>query len=84
MRELLRFWGNNIIYANVSKFYEYCNKFVGKSLIKVFYFVDWGNISQKFFTIRMNEINYMNLSLNYVLKNIGNTSIKSKKIIFWI
>ena len=29
---------NGIIYANVTMFHEYCNKFDGKSLIKIFYF----------------------------------------------
>ena len=36
---------NDIIYANVSKLHGYCNKFDGKSLIKIFYFIDYGNIS---------------------------------------
>ena len=50
------------IYANVSKLHDYCNKFDGKSLINIFYFINCGNISQKFFNSRMNEVNYSNLS----------------------
>ena len=30
-----------IQYANVSKLHEYYNKFDRKSLIKIFYFIDW-------------------------------------------
>ena len=36
---------DDIIYANVSKLHEYCNKFVRKSLVKIFFFIDCGNIS---------------------------------------
>ena len=36
---------NDIVYATVSKLHEYCNKFDGKSLIKIFYFINCGNIS---------------------------------------
>ena len=36
---------SNIKYANVSKLHEYCNKFDGKPLIKIFYFIDYGNVS---------------------------------------
>ena len=36
---------NDIVYGKVSKLHEYSNKFDGKSLIKVFYFIDCGNIS---------------------------------------
>ena len=50
---------NHIIYANVLKLHDYCNYFDGKSLIKIFYFIDCGNISQKIFTSRMNEVNYI-------------------------
>ena len=35
---------NKIKYPNVSMWHEYCNKFDGKSLIKIFYFIDCGNI----------------------------------------
>ena len=36
---------NEMKYANVSKLHEYSNKFDGKSLIKIFYSIDCGNIS---------------------------------------
>ena len=53
---------NKIKYANVSQLHVYCNKFDGKSLIKIFYFIDCGNISYKFCASRMNKVNYINLS----------------------
>ena len=52
---------DDIIYANVSKLHEYCNRFNGKSLIKSFYFIDCSNISQKFCTTAINKVNYIHL-----------------------
>ena len=47
---------NSDPYANVSKLHEYCNKLNGKSLMKIFYFIDCGNTSYKFLTSQMNKV----------------------------